>query len=265
MKARGLTFGTLFAFGSVAHQDKKAVETERITLKWTGKIIFSILIFSILCSITLFVSSHQFVNQTVAPKWFGMMICVGLSALILLSILYHNIYTPVKSIFLLILISCSAVFFRDLAVSGFNYYLLAYTVCLFLLFFVLQQITTILPAGVLFRIVVILTTVLAVYGLLQYAGLASSASGFKMTGSFDNPAGFAAALICALPYTFYFFRNASRGIRYVSTTFAFVILLASVLSGSRAAIFASLVVIACYVGSKYSGIKWKKWLKISFL
>jgi O-antigen ligase len=30
-------------------------------------------------------------------------------------------------------------------------------------------------------------------------------------------------------------------------------------------IFASLVVIICYVGSKYSGIKCKRWVKISFI
>ncbi|MDR0604482.1 MAG: O-antigen ligase family protein, partial [Bacteroidales bacterium] len=123
----------------------------------------------------------------------------------------------------------------------------------------------VLPAGYLFGTVAALTVAVAVHGLLQYSGLTLSANNFKMTGTFDNPAGFAAALACALPYVFGFFRNPRRAVVYVSVIIAFVILLAAVLSGSRAAIFASLVAIVCYAGSKYSGIKWKRWLKISLI
>jgi hypothetical protein len=119
MKVSFLTSVALFAFGSTVRKDKKAAETEDIALKWTGKTIFSILLFCTLCSLTLFISSYRFVNPTVAPKWFGTVICVSLSG-ILLRILYLNIYVPVKSIFLLILISGSAVYLQMLLADNYK-------------------------------------------------------------------------------------------------------------------------------------------------
>jgi hypothetical protein len=74
-------------------------------------------------------------------------------------------------------------------------------------------------------------TVLAFYGLLQYAGALSSANSFRITGSFDNPAGFAAALACVFPYVLYFFQNSRRVVGYISAVIASIILFTVVLSG----------------------------------
>jgi len=51
MKLNFLTSVAPFAFDSTASKDKKAAETEHIALKWTGKNIFSILLFCILCMV----------------------------------------------------------------------------------------------------------------------------------------------------------------------------------------------------------------------
>lgn len=223
-----------------------------------------ILLLCILCNLTLFTFSHRFVNAATTAKWLGMELWVGVAGLILCA-LCRKLYLPAKAILLLMLTSCLAVFFRDLFASGFSGYLLVYAVCIALLFLVLQQIAEALAAEYLFGSVAISAAVVAVHGLLQYAGVALAANSFRVTGTFDNPAGFAAALAASLPYVFLFFRNPRRVVVYISVAIAFVILLAAVLSGSRAAMLAGLVAVSDYAGSRYSGIKWKKWLKISLI
>jgi hypothetical protein len=42
-----------------------------------------------------------------------------------------------------------------------------------------------------------------IYGILQYSGVLHGNGGFRITGSFDNPAGFAASLCAGLPAVFY--------------------------------------------------------------
>ena len=44
-------------------------------------IITGVLIFCILCSVSLFVFSYRFVNVEITPKWLGLMICVGIAGL----------------------------------------------------------------------------------------------------------------------------------------------------------------------------------------
>jgi O-antigen ligase len=216
---------------------------------------------AILCSITLFLFSRHFVSQEITPKWFGLIAGVALASIIF-SFLQRKVYIPAKSLFLLITVSCLFAFFRDWAVLGFNGYLLTQTVCIILLFCVLQQTIPVVPTGHLFGTLALLATVLAFHGLLQYAGVLYSANSFRITGSFDNTAGFAAALTCVFPYVFYFFRNFRRTVKYTSAVIASIVFITAALSGSRAAIVACLVVSVCFLFSRYSGLKIKKTLKI---
>jgi hypothetical protein len=47
----------------------------------------------------------------------------------------------------------------------------------------------------------------ALYGIFQYVGMFPAVGGFRITGSFDNPAGFAACLCAGFPFSFYFIRK----------------------------------------------------------
>ncbi|MDR2651283.1 MAG: O-antigen ligase family protein [Prevotellaceae bacterium] len=215
----------------------------------------------VLCSITLFLSSRHFVNQEVTPKWFGLIAGVALTGIIC-SLLQRKVYLPAKSLFLLIFVSCCLIFFRSWVVSGFSSYLLTRTVCFILLFFVLQQAIPVLPARYLFGVFTLLATVLVFHGLLQYAGVFHSANSFRITGNFDNPAGFAVALTCVFPYVFYFFKNSRRTVRYIAALTVFVVFFTAILSGSRAAIVACIIVSVYFLFSEYSRLKLKKTLKI---
>ncbi|MDR1170309.1 MAG: O-antigen ligase family protein [Prevotellaceae bacterium] len=230
-------------------------------IKVLSPVAFFLAVLTVLCCITLFFSSRHFVSREVASKWFGLIAGVALAGIIF-SFLRRKIYVPAKSLFLLIFVSCFFIFFRDWAVFGLNIYLLAQIVCLILLFFVLQQSIPVLPVGYLFGMFALLTAVLAFYGLLQYAGILSGANKFRVTGSFDNPAGYATALACVFPYVFWFFRKFCRTVGYISAVIVTVIFFAAVLSGSRAAIAACIVVSVCFLFSRYSGLKIKSAIKI---
>jgi hypothetical protein len=116
----------------------------------------------------------------------------------------------------------------------------------------------------------LLATALAFHGLLQYAGVFHSTNNFRITGSFDNPAGFASALVCVFPFVFYFFRRENdnrtriyhRTVGYISAIIVAVVFFTAILSGSRAAIAACTAVSVCFLFSKYSGLRIKKTVKI---
>ncbi|MDR2286134.1 MAG: O-antigen ligase family protein, partial [Prevotellaceae bacterium] len=219
---------------------------------------------AVLCCITLFMTSRHFVNHEISPKWFGMIAAVAVAGIIF-GLLQRKVYIPAKALLLLIVISCCFIFVRDWAVLGFNSYLLMQTVCFVLLLFVLLHAIPFLPVEYLFGMFTLLATALAIQGLLQYSGVFHSVNNFRITGSFDNPAGFAAALVCVFPYVFYFFRHSRRTVEYIATIVATVVFLTAILSGSRAAMISCAVVSIYFLFSRYSGLKIKKTLKILFV
>ncbi|MDR0712505.1 MAG: O-antigen ligase family protein [Prevotellaceae bacterium] len=77
-------------------------------------------------------------------------------------------------------------------------------------------------------------TAQALYGVLQYAGALPAANGFRVTGSFDNPAGFAASLCAAFPLLLYFAFGKSPWQRGLGWAAAGVVAPAVALSASRA-------------------------------
>ncbi|MDR0699141.1 MAG: O-antigen ligase domain-containing protein, partial [Tannerella sp.] len=72
--------------------------------------------------------------------------------------------------------------------------ILALTAIAFLFFGPTQQSPYRFLLAHVYFIITILCTAQAVYGLLQYFGVLPVPNGFRITGSFDNPAGFAASL-----------------------------------------------------------------------
>lgn len=75
------------------------------------------------------------------------------------------------------------------------------------------------------------------YGLVQFAGwLPSNHTKFTVTGSFDNPAGFAAVLAIGFPVGLFLVTKAKIVERYLAGTSLIVIVIAVFLSGSRASV-----------------------------
>ncbi|MDR1120806.1 MAG: O-antigen ligase family protein [Dysgonamonadaceae bacterium] len=217
--------------------------------------------FCLLCIIALFAFSKQFVYSEVTPKWIGLTLATPLITLIYCSV-RRNIYLLTKPAIILLILLMS-VFIKDWVTIGGNYYLLTYLGCLFLLFFFFQQVVVLFSINYLYGIVILCITALAIYGIFQYMGvLPFQNSNFKVTGNFDNSAGFAAALAGGFPYSLYFLQNTKQLERKISIGVVIVLLIGMGLSGSRTALIASLVVIMCYAHSVFPSIRNTQRIKV---
>lgn len=88
----------------------------------------------------------------------------------------------------------------------------------------------------------------AVYGLLQYFGLVTFHSIHTITGCFDNPAGFAACLCAGLPFAgFLLLQSNKKYIRYCGGIAVAIIVMAVVLSQSRAGIISIATICAIFL------------------
>ena len=87
----------------------------------------------------------------------------------------------------------------------------------------------------------------ALYGICQYANIFSSNhSAFSVTGSFDNPAGFAAVVALLFPVGLYFALSKTQPGRYFYASALMIVVLSIVLSRSRTGILAILVSTAMF-------------------
>ena len=127
--------------------------------------------------------------------------------------LNYKISLHVKS--LVVLTCCFLfVFARKWVTYDFDATLLVYLSGLLLLFLIIQQIVAVCQPQFLFGTVIVFALALSVQGILQYIGvIPSGKTNFSVIGNFDNPAGFAAVLACALPLCFLFLKHEKR---YVS-------------------------------------------------
>lgn len=92
------------------------------------------------------------------------------------------------------------------------------------------------------------------YGLLQYFYFFHSTSNFRIVGSYDNPAGFAACLAVSAPLSFTFFRY-SLSYNIFGIISFMIISVAIVLSGSRAGIISITLASAIFLYSQLSNKK----------
>lgn len=82
----------------------------------------------------------------------------------------------------------------------------------------------------------------AAYGMFQYFGLVSSKNAaFEITGSFDNPVGFAAVLAMGFPIGLFLFFRSKTFLRLLLILILLVIVIAVLFSGSRTGILAVLL------------------------
>ncbi len=89
----------------------------------------------------------------------------------------------------------------------------------------------------------------AVYGLLQGCGLCGSTTGF-VAGSFDNPAGFASALVFSVPFGLWLTQTVSGWQRRAAWTAVLICVLAIIVSGSRAGMLALCAVVMSFIFMK---------------
>ena len=90
----------------------------------------------------------------------------------------------------------------------------------------------------------------ALYGIGQFAGWFQASNGFRVTGSFDNPAGFAACLCVGAPFFWYFILNKNSFKKWMIIIALVIVGMAIVFSASRAGIVSFLSVLLLF-GFRY--------------
>lgn len=198
---------------------------------------------------TLFVSHYGFVEAHIVPKWYGFIAGVSMLALLYIATLTRRRINMSLS-------------FIDISVGIFLGYLLLQmltagtpsitilALCSFIiLYFLFKRIPSddIRCFGI---IVVCLCAAQALYGLGQWVGMFHAAGGFRMTGSFDNPAGLTACLAAGFPFCF-----SLLGRSKIQTTVGYICLgiiaIAVTMSGSRSGMLAIAIVSSVYMADKY--------------
>jgi O-antigen ligase len=97
----------------------------------------------------------------------------------------------------------------------------------------------------------------ALYGWGQWLQWVPSNSIYSITGSFDNPAGFAVSLVAGLPFALWSYKSIkSKAVRVGIYLTVFIIISAIILSGSRSGVM-SVMAIAGVCGYKYIPLKSK--------
>lgn len=102
-------------------------------------------------------------------------------------------------------------------------------------------------------IIVMLCTIEAGIGILQFCNLLLPASHYySITGSFDNPAGFAICLCIEIPFNLYLLRKHNKHILNLCYLSSFLIILTGIiLSESRAGLFSTTIILILYFIHKY--------------
>ncbi len=83
----------------------------------------------------------------------------------------------------------------------------------------------------------------SVYGIFQALPLFHSAHSLPASGSFDNPAGFAACLCVGLPFAYTFLRSKRRAVKLIAFFMACCMIVSCCLSQSRAGMVAVITVV----------------------
>lgn len=100
--------------------------------------------------------------------------------------------------------------------------------------------------------IVIASGLLAIQGVLQFFGVLSANGIFHVTGSFDNPAGFAICLSIGIPACYYYLKLGNKWQNRLSVIVGSLIILAVLLSGSRTGVFCLVVLILLSILHYYS-------------
>lgn len=114
-------------------------------------------------------------------------------------------------------------------------------------------------------IIVASTFLQALYGIFQYVNFLPSNNFFQVTGSFDNPAGFAASLCVAFPFYIWWGTKSQGILRWILIFITFLTIGAVICSESRTGILSLLIVLFCWGIQKIETSRSKKIISLSLI
>lgn len=222
------------------------IEIRKLVTKYFQKAV-AIIVGITLFLFPLFFISNNFTDQYIIPKWYAFImitLVISLSIitvktvrfivdkltfgfiLLFLYIIFHALYSGNSSMVILILIS----------------WLLLY--CFFKQQYLISKniISIIIMVGIISQ---------AVYGMVQYFCIMPSNSKIAISGSYDNPAGFAMCLSIGFPFLFEGVMSKKKFVKILSIIGGCIVALAIFLSESRTGIISIAIVSCIYACRRY--------------
>ncbi len=205
----------------------------------------------------VFLSSHNFNDAYLQPKYYTFIIGTAFFALALLFRLWRRPSIGYDIITILLCALCAYITARGL-LSHTTYQLIFVPACL-ALYFVLRSFDN--YTRFLNTTIVALCIAESILGILQFTGVVPTQRPYYVIGSFDNPAGIASFLALCLPFCIWIARD--KGIvRYIGIGGGILAIATILLTQSRAGIFAVAVVALLFAVSQYGDrIRRSKWIK----
>lgn len=224
--------------------------------------VINILFFSLLFIGTTFVSMNYFVNPPLQTKnYFFAIIILSWTIFLIFykkrEINSANILTLSLSALIVLLILRS--------IKGHFTIRVIFFVCFLLLYLICKELSR-KETRLLDIMIPLVCSLQAVYGLLQYTGVIQFASQFKIIGSFDNPAGFAACLSTGIFFSFRLIKDTSLKLKYLGSFSFSINLIGIILSASRTGLISVVLVLIIYLFIKYTkNLSLKRKMFISFV
>ncbi len=200
------------------------------------------ILFAIIGIATTCLQSNLFTDTHILPQWYAF---AGIS--LVWSVIYFLKRKSIEIKLSLFSLALTAfllyVFAHSLFAENLNINILTIP-CLILLFIIFQS-SEDKDFEVFRKIIVGVALIQAVYGLLQYAHVFPNHTSFPIVGTFDNPAGFAVCIVASLPFCLLSL-NIKKLWGILCTVSAVVMLIALVLSESRAGILCVIIILLVY-------------------
>lgn len=209
--------------------------------------IVATVIIALLLYGTMFLNIDVFVEDKIISKWYTLI--TGALGCLLTLIFQNNRKLSVDLFSFLLLLFIGYILLRGVLSNMVTIKMLLFLSFVFIYFFF--KVNNISRQNVAV-IIVFVCLVQAIYGILQYYMIVYTPNTFKVVGSFDNPAGFAASLVVGLPFSLSF--KSSKVLKCLRLLASGVIIAAVVLSESRAGILAIILSSAIYLFSKNKNI-----------
>ena len=227
--------------------------------------IFFLSAFTMLCGICLFANGFPLNDTCIMSKWFGMIFASFAMSLMFLFFVKGEETTTCRFVDIVFSVLIVYVALRSFSSCSIEYALRFSAVATLYTFF--RKTEQAYSKG-LFFVIAILTVVLSLWGIGQWLRLLPSPrGGFLVIGSFDNPAGYASALALGFPFIVYYWTTDRNSCRIASYIVSALVLLAIILSKSRAGMLAAALMLF-WIGMekmKRIGAKGKAMLLMAFL
>ena len=181
---------------------------------------------------------------------------------------------------LLLLIVTGSVFitselFKEVENSAKNYYVIISAVIILIVCFIskkgVQKLIESMRVRLFYNGIVLICMLSSMHGILQYLGFfPSNHSAFSITGSFENPAGFAAIQAALFPFVFTqcFAKETGKALKCLSAIVSVLCATSVVMAGSRTgslAICSAIVIVLYFTSTASIVIKKHRWLWLLLL